>query len=223
MSCLKAFSGSSPLTAVPWHSPALTEMAVYVVSFCACRCHFKKCNGSDEVSLITLVKHPCPIFTSMFLIISDNDPKNARSSEGCLDRFLCVWNDEWWNLPFTIAAWGPAFVMYSLMVSDCFSMSHGESCKALSLWGRRRGWWGVVENYYLSLDSWRSGVRFWKSELETQVSSLDACKMMLTFSVSIFLLHYFYSSHVIHHFPPPFVLVSSHVDNLYYPPPGRPS
>lgn len=68
------------------------------------------------------------------------------------------------------------FVVYGLMISDCFSMSHGESCKALSLWERRR-WWGVVENYYLSLD--REEVeRVWKSELETQDTSLDACKMM---------------------------------------------
>lgn len=214
MSCLKVFSGSSPLTTVPWHSPALTEMAVYVVSFCACRCHFKKCNGRDEVSLITLVKHPCLIFTSMFLIISDNDPKSACSSEGCLDRFLCVWNDEWWNLPFTVAAWGPAFVMYSLMVSDCFSMSHGESCKALSLWGKRRGWWGVVENYYLSLDSWRSGVRFGNQNWKHKSRRLQDSLFLFWY-----LLHYFYSSHVIPHF----VLVSSHVDNLYYPTPGRPS
>lgn len=109
-----------------------------------------------------------------------------------MDKF---WTDEWWNLPchyrsmrsglwssFCIASW-------FLIV---FSMSHGESCKALSLWGERTGWWGVVENYYLSLDSWRSGVRFGNQNWKHKSRGLDAWEMMHgTFPIPHFLSFYF--------------------------------
>lgn len=60
----------------------------------------------------------------MFLIISD-DWKNkvwrvpmSLKHRRCLNRLWCVWNDKWWNLPITIAAWGPGSGLHYIWSDD---------------------------------------------------------------------------------------------------------
>lgn len=49
-----------------------------------------------------------------------------------MDRFfLCLNGDE----TFLSVSQALVFIVYGLMISDCFCMSHGESLKALSLQG----------------------------------------------------------------------------------------
>lgn len=108
----------------------LYQDSFFPLTHFVCFCHLQRCNGRYEVSLISLVKHSR---RTMFLIISHSEP---LWGQGCLDRFLCVWNDEWWSLPCHYHSMrSRPQSMYGLMVSGCSSMSHGESCKALSHWG----------------------------------------------------------------------------------------
>lgn len=130
---LKAHSGSSLLTTVPWHSPAYTGVGcAAAVLFSArhrvCFCHLSGCNGRDEVPLISLVKHSR---STMFLIISYYGLER-HSGDARLGLCVVFENDEWWSLPpcqlsqLRLRAPGLRMASWSLTVCLWVMVSHVE-------------------------------------------------------------------------------------------------
>lgn len=138
---LKAFSGSSVLTAVPGHFPAFTAVGCtrtlfFSDSLCML-CHLQRCNGRDEVSLISLAKHSCH---TMFLIISHNEPLCDHSTRDVWIGFCVFEMMSDGTSPVTITAWGPGpslcMVSWFLTVFLWVMVSH---VKPSRFEGRERG------------------------------------------------------------------------------------
>lgn len=134
---LKAFSGSSVLTAVPGHFPAFTAVGCtrtlfFPLPHCVCFCHLQRCNGRYEVSLISLAKHSR---RTVFLIISHSEPLWDVWIGFCVFEMMSDGAS-----PVTITAWGPGpslcMVSWFLAVLLWVMVSH---VKPSRFEGRERG------------------------------------------------------------------------------------